>query len=338
MSSTQHIQQLKAGELLFKEGDPSTSMYVLKRGRLSVFKMKGNSEVELAEIGPGQMIGEMTFFDKKPRSASIKATSDSEVIELPFSSLQTQYDGCPQWLKSIVKTINEHLREANKRIKNLEQAEGAISYKDGGRGKGPAIQDHQASKLCAIIMLVGHKWGTPVAEGLDIKPGILRKFTIQVFGEATSKMTLMITILQSLGIMKQEDLGEGKARITLLKPDLLCGFVEWFNDYLFTDEEKRVTILPEEMKTLRAIMHFAAKSQVDDKGLSKVSLVEVQNDSMKELNYLVGINDCNGLIAKKIISDKISEKDGTYVKVEQKELERIYPFWQIYYALHSDQI
>lgn len=327
MAGPQHLKQLKTGEILFKEGDPSDSMYVIKKGRLTVFKQKGNAEVELAEIGAGQMIGEMAFFDRKPRSASVKAALDSEIIELPFKSLQAQYDTFPEWLKAIVKTINDHLREANKRIKNLEQVEPASA------GKGKGMAPHQANKLCAILMFVATRWGTPDPEGVDIKAGVLRKFTIQVFQEPTNKMQMLMGILQGMGILKQLDLGEGKVKITLLQPDMLYGFVEWFNDYLFTAEEKKVTVSNDELKILRSLIHFAKRVQPDDKGQSKISLVEMQNESMKELGYLVGINDSNGLISKGLVSDKISEKDGTYVKVDRKELERIYPYWQLFYAI-----
>jgi hypothetical protein len=318
---------LKQGEILFREGDAPDSMYVVKKGRLVVFKPKGQSEVELAEVGPGSMIGEMAFFDRKPRSASIRAAVDSEVIELPFKSLQAQFDKFPEWLKAMVKTINDHLREANKRIKNLEQAQSTTS-------KGASFTPHQANKLCAILMFVAHKWGTPVeGGGVDVKPGYLRKFTIQVFQEATSKMQALMEALQGLGIMKQEDLGEGKQRITLLKKDVLDGFVEFYNEYLFTSEEKRVTVKNDELRVLRALLHFGAKQQPDDKGFTKVSLIEIQNESMKDLGYLVGINDVNGLIKKGLTSDKISEKDGTFLKFDIKELNRIYPFWQIIYGL-----
>jgi CRP/FNR family cyclic AMP-dependent transcriptional regulator len=330
---SQHVRQLKAGEILFKEGEASDSMYVIKKGRLSVFKLKGTQEVELAEVGPGQMIGEMAFFDRKPRSAGVKATSETEIIELPFSSLQTQYEAFPQWLKSIVKTINEHLRDANKRIKNLEQAEAGISY-SGAKGKTPAIAPHQANKLCAILSFVARTFGAKLADGfIDVKPGVLRKYTIQVFQEPTSKMNLLMTILQGLEILKQEDLGEGKVKISLMKPDLLYGFVEWFNEYLFTEEEKRSTVAPEEMKTLKAVIHFAKKAQPDEQGLTKVNLVGMQNDSMKELGYLVGVNDTNSLITKKILAEKISEKEGTFVNVKREELETLYPYWQMYYAI-----
>ncbi|MDZ4678295.1 MAG: Crp/Fnr family transcriptional regulator [Oligoflexia bacterium] len=325
-----HLKQLKQGEILFKEGDAPDSMYVVKKGRLIVFKPKGTSEIELAEVRAGQMIGEMAFFDQKPRSASIKAAVDSEVIELPFKALQSQFDQFPEWLKAMTKTINDHLREANKRIKNLEQVQNTGA-------KANSLTPYQANKLCAILMFVSHKWGTPVeGGGIDVKPGQLRKFTIQVFQEATSKMQVLMGILQGMGMLKQEDLGEGKQRITLLQPEALYGFVEWFNDYLFTEESKRVTVTNDELRIFRAVIHFAKKKQPDDKGQTKISLVEMQNESMKELSYLVGINDVNGLVQKQLVSDKISEKDGTYIKLDLKELERIYPYWQLYYALGVD--
>src|SRR4051812_32203960 len=111
-------------------------------------------------------------------------------------------------------------------------------------------------------------------------------------------MQVLMATLQGLGALKQEDLGEGKQRITLLQPEMLYGFVEWFNEWLFTEEEKRITVTNDELRILRALIHFAKRQQPDDKGQTKVSLVEIQNESMKELNYLVGVNDVNGLIQK----------------------------------------
>ncbi len=325
----QNVKQLKQNELLFKEGDTSESMFIVKKGKLSVFKVKGSAEVELAEVGAGAMIGEMAFFDRKPRSASVKARLDSEIIELPFKALQAQYDTYPDWLKAIVKTINEHLRDANKRIKNLEQAEPA------GKGKTNNISPYQANKLCSIIMFVANKWGAPGPEGIDIRPSQLRKFTIQIFQEPTNKMQTLMAILSSLGIMKQEDLGEGRQKITLIQPEVLEGYVEWANEYLFTEESKKITVTRDELKTLRALVHFAKKLAPDDKGQTKINLNDLQNESMKELGYLVGPNDSNGLIEKKIVSDKISEKGATLIKVDAKSIEKVYPFWQIFYAIEG---
>ena len=105
---------------LFREGDPPDAMYIIKSGSFAITKTKGQSEVVLAEIGPGQMVGEMALFDMKPRSANVKAIKESEVVGLPYDSLQSQLSTMPVWLKAILRTLNDNLREANKKIKILE--------------------------------------------------------------------------------------------------------------------------------------------------------------------------------------------------------------------------
>lgn len=319
---------LKAGDVLFREGDPPSSMFVVKKGRLIVVKAKGTSEIELAEIGPGQMIGEMAFFDHKPRSASVKAKLDSEVIELPFSSLQAQFDAMPEWVKSIIKTINEHLRDANKRIKNMEQTQ-------PGGGKAGGLSHYQANKLCAILMLVASKWGTACPEGIEVPAGQLRKFTIQVFQEATNKMQTLLAVIQGMGYGKVEDLGEGKQKVTVTNVAFFDGFVEWYTEYLFIDEDKRVTIEKDELKLVAAAILFGKKQKPDDKGMVKINLIEVQNESMKALGYLVGINDFNKLITKKILTEKMQTNDGTFTSFNCADLEKLYPYFQLYYAIES---
>jgi CRP/FNR family cyclic AMP-dependent transcriptional regulator len=118
------VKKLKTGDLLFSEGDPSNSMFIVKAGKLEVFKGKSYHEVVLGFIGAGEVVGEMAFFDNKPRSASVRARNDSEVIELSFRSLQAQLDVLPNWVQALMKSVNEHLREANQKIKELQNQRG----------------------------------------------------------------------------------------------------------------------------------------------------------------------------------------------------------------------
>src|SRR5689334_16837395 len=105
------VKKLGKGEILFREGDASDAMYVIKSGRIAITKAKGSGEIVLAEKVNGEMLGEMAFFDNKPRSAGAKAVAEAEVIALPFASLHAQFKTFPEWLKAMVKTINTHLRE-----------------------------------------------------------------------------------------------------------------------------------------------------------------------------------------------------------------------------------
>ncbi|MEQ1875991.1 MAG: Crp/Fnr family transcriptional regulator [Bdellovibrionia bacterium] len=319
------MKKLGPNDLLFREGDPSDAMYVIKSGRLSIFKAKGKAEIQLAEVGPGSMIGEMAFFDNKPRSASAKALQDTEVIILPFKALYAQFKTFPEWLKSIVKTINDHLRDANQRIKNLEQ----------GTNDTRMFPPHTITKLCGILSLVTHKYGEASPDGVIIPGGTLRKFTIQVFGEPTNRMQKLTEQLSGMGYMKVEDLGEGKQRMTMLKLDQLSDFVEFYNDYLFKDEAKRVTVEEAELKVLRAVVHFGAQSVADDKGKVKISLNNMQNESMKQIGYLVTANDVNGIVAKGVVGDKEAQKGEFFISFVLKDVQKILPFWELIYTLEK---
>ena len=174
------LKQLKKNDILFKENDPSDSMYVIKSGKIAITKAKGSSEITLAELGPGDMLGEMAFFDSKPRSAGAKAVSDTVVIELPFKALNAQFKTFPEWLKAIVRTVNTHLRNANTKIKNLEKAdsEDAVYF-----------PPHTVNRLIGVIGLVASRYGEKTPEGLLVSQYTLRRYTIQVFQLPTAKMS-----------------------------------------------------------------------------------------------------------------------------------------------------
>lgn len=315
--------------MLFREGDPSDAMYVIKSGRIAITKAKGSKDIHLAELVPGEMLGEMAFFDNKPRSAGAKALADSEVIALPFAALHAQFKTFPEWLRAMVKTVNAHLRDANTRIKNLETAAGEDLE---------TFPPHTITRLCAIISLVGFKAGEKTENGVVVPFNMLRNYCIQIFQQPTHKLQKLMEVLQGLGIMKVEDLGEGRQRITILKHQLLADFTDWYNEYLFKEESKRITIEEKELPVLRALIFYGKKVQPDDKGNVTVSLTEIQNNSMRDLQYLVGVNDADPLAAKGLTQEKVSGEGGV-IKMTFKldELEKILPFWEIVFTLRKIQ-
>ncbi|MNK08013.1 Anaerobic regulatory protein [compost metagenome] len=310
---------------LFREGDAPDAMYIIKSGGFAVTKTKGNTEIVLAELSAGAMVGEMALFDMKPRSASIKATKESEVIALPYDSLSKQMEQFPVWLRAIMKTLNENLREANKKIKILEN-----SNPDEDR-----FPPHIVNKYISILNLVSHKYGKPEADGaVSITSVLLRNYTIQVFQEATNKMQTIVNALTDLGYLTQEDRGDGSQKITNLRPLELFSFVDWYNEWLFKQEKDRLSPITEaESKILSGILHFAKKGEPNNKGLYKVVLNDVQNDSMKETGNLIRVEDVNSLIEKKYLTEKIMDEKGVYIMVELPYVEPLARNWNTVNAL-----
>lgn len=321
MSGTRKIER---DHYLFREGDAPDALYVVKGGKFAVVKTKNNSEIVLAEIGPGALVGEMAFFDNKPRSASVRAMKDSEVIVLPYKALHAQFTTMPEWAKAIMRTVNESLRTANKRIKELDKA---TSDDD------EVFPPHTITKLVSILNLVAHKYGKTDPEGLVLPGGVLRNYTIQVFQEPTHKMQKLMTALSEMELMKVEDMGEGRQRIAIFKPDVLFGFAEWYNEWLFKKESDRAVIREDEMKLLNGIIHFCKNLTKDAKGIMKLNLTNVQNDSMKELGYLIKMDDLLPLVEKKLMTEQMMESTGIFSNVQIDEIQKMTPYWQIIYAL-----
>ncbi len=321
MSGSKKIPQ---GQYLFREGDPPDAMYVLKSGKLAVTKTKQTSEIILAEIGPGAMVGEMAFFDNKARSASVKALKDTEVIALPYKALHAQFAQFPEWAKAIMRTVNDHLRAANARIKSMEK----------GGDEDVVFPPHTMTKLMAILGFVAFRYGEKISENEIIVPsGTLRNYTIQVFFEATNKMQKLMNILVEQGYLKIEDLGEGKQKLTVLNLKFIFQFTEWYNEWLFKKETDQITIKEEQVPILDGVLHFAKKSTRNDKGQVKLNLTQIQADSAAEVGLAIKSTDLEALVSLGFLSEKVMDGSNVTSIAQVEELEKIMPCWKLIYAL-----
>ena len=109
--------KLGPNEYLMREGEESTEMYYLQSGTLAIFKRKGDQEHQIGSIIAGELVGEMSFLDKHPRSASVKSMSDSVLIVIPVEKLEQILKTSPKWFSALLLTLAERLRKANARIR-----------------------------------------------------------------------------------------------------------------------------------------------------------------------------------------------------------------------------
>ena len=85
------MHSLAYGEYLFSQDDAPDGLYVLLSGKLkvSMFGSKvGDASITLAEVMPGQYVGEFGVFDGQPRSASVSALEFSKVLFLPAKAFE----------------------------------------------------------------------------------------------------------------------------------------------------------------------------------------------------------------------------------------------------------
>jgi CRP/FNR family cyclic AMP-dependent transcriptional regulator len=101
---------LKKDEILLKEGEKSNQLYWLLQGELVVVKKLQNHEVVLNQIKEGELVGELSFLDQKPRSATVRAVTDCQLHVLEYSEYQALLAAQPKWLKKILITLVKKIR------------------------------------------------------------------------------------------------------------------------------------------------------------------------------------------------------------------------------------
>ena len=325
---SKRIMKLKKGDELFREGDAPDAMFIISKGRLAITKQKGKTEITLAELKQGDLLGEMAFFDKSPRSATVKAIlNETEVIELPFVFLDKQYQELPVWVKAIMKAVNGHLRRANMKIRQLERTK---------EEEAEVFPSHTITSLMAILGFVTQRYGEELEEGLQVPGGTLRNYTIQVFKQATHKMNTLCEVLADLDYMKIENLGEGKQRMIVKDLDFIFRFTEFYNNQLFSEQAKKYNITEAQLKTLKVVKFYGEKEAKDAKGFTKLNLTEISNISQKEMGSRLSLNDAKSLAEDKgILGDYISDGDDDHINFDLSYVCEIVPYWELIYVLKS---
>ncbi|MCK5071792.1 MAG: cyclic nucleotide-binding domain-containing protein [Bacteriovoracaceae bacterium] len=102
--------KLKSNEVLCLAGDNEYDLYYVLSGKLMVCVTKKTQVIPVAYLDKGQYIGEISFFDHRPRSATVIATEDTEVVKIPPAELKKQV---PKWLVSTAIQMITKLRETD---------------------------------------------------------------------------------------------------------------------------------------------------------------------------------------------------------------------------------
>ena len=109
--------QVRKGETLFREGDASTSVYSCLFGRIKIFvTTPATRDLLLGVKTPGQVFGELSALDGRPRSAGATAMELSVVACMSSDQFLESLQSAPVVAVELLRAMSEHLRRSNARI------------------------------------------------------------------------------------------------------------------------------------------------------------------------------------------------------------------------------
>jgi CRP-like cAMP-binding protein len=104
-----------ASSILFFEGDEAHDVLVVRSGALKVARTVDGREVVLDVLGPGDLLGELSAVDGRPRSATASALTPTEVTCIPVGAFLEFLASHPRAGLQLLRCVTGRLRDASRR-------------------------------------------------------------------------------------------------------------------------------------------------------------------------------------------------------------------------------
>lgn len=102
---------LKKGEILFRQGEPFSSIYALRSGAVKTFSLSDNGEEQITGFHlASEMIG-LSAMDNQRYPVSAVALETTSVCEIPFERLDDLTAVMPQLRKQVMRLMSREIRE-----------------------------------------------------------------------------------------------------------------------------------------------------------------------------------------------------------------------------------
>lgn len=103
---------MSKGDMVFAEGEPGNIMFVVKHGEVGV-SIQGR-QIEI--LGPGAIVGEMGLIDDRPRSATVTAHTDCELVPLTREDFLQLVSQTPEFALEVMRILVTRLRHMDAHV------------------------------------------------------------------------------------------------------------------------------------------------------------------------------------------------------------------------------
>jgi CRP-like cAMP-binding protein len=191
-----------AGEAVFREGDASSTCYVVRDGHARAIRAHPDGrQITLATFGPGDIFGELAMFDDERRSATVEAIDDLDALAILGGDMRRlMYEHAEIAVKLAVALVRR-LRAANERL---------------ARQSFQTVQSRVAAVLAQLVdQAVGEGAGPR-----DVQITATQADLAKLAGSSRESASRFLAVLERAGVISQ-----GRGRLIVHDPAALQGYV-----------------------------------------------------------------------------------------------------------------
>ena len=177
---------LRRGEVLFNEGDGGTELYVVIDGKVKLGRTSPDGrENLLAILGPGQMFGELSFFDPGPRSATATAVTEVEYRSLGHEALSPFLEQHPGVAKALLNQLAGRLRRTNEVV-------------------GDLVFSDVPGRVAKALLDLASRFGRRADDGIHVNHDLTQEELAQLVGASRETVNKALADFASRGWLRLE--------------------------------------------------------------------------------------------------------------------------------------
>jgi CRP/FNR family transcriptional regulator, cyclic AMP receptor protein len=190
-----------AGTRVFHEGDRSDACYIVRSGSFRVTREHPDGRaITLANLGPGDIFGELAMLDGEVRSASVEALDDGELLALPAGDVRGLLARNPEITVKLVAALVRRLRVANERISRQ------------------SFQTVPSRVAGVLLQLVAEEAPDGDRSGVTIRMN--QSDLAQLAGTSRESVSRFLAELERAGVVRC-----GRGRVTVIEPPKLRNYI-----------------------------------------------------------------------------------------------------------------
>lgn len=322
------VKTFKKGEVIYKDGDKITAVYLIQSGGANQCLIRGKKTVDLFQLGASHILGDQVILGQATHPTSAVATTETKVLEIPVEALKQQYEQAPQMLKVLIKSLADRLRLAFNDVRSSKLE----------KDSSPCPEDQVAKCFGTVFHTANHKGDRSTPGRVIVDWNLMKQYSQRVMGESPKRLEQAINILVKLKLAFYEmgkapdnpDGPEEIQKVHFLDLGLVESFFEFYQYYYFKGGRSDLLKVDDLcVNLLGAIIKLSEGLEVDRFGIASIDFVKFTEYCKEEFGMNINNDHFARLEAKGVFMKRRTAGTGVLLQFEIKEFRSVFQSWKM---------
>lgn len=316
--------KLRKGDYIYKKGDLSDAMFMIRSGKIGLFADGEDASTELVRLGPGQLIGDLAYFMGGLRTSDAKALMETELLKVSYDTISGQFDTAPNWVQIMAKTLATQVQNYSNEIKLLKDTE-----------PGVVLSRLSIARAWASLSFMAQQFGQRNGDSVTVEWPMLRTYSNLCFREVSDSVFKLAGILESLKLCEIQRDRSGPTHVKFADTKFLSEFLKFYIRAITKNSSELSRISPIEFETISILASTEINVTPIHRGQVEIDMRDFCKFAQKSGYSNVTATSIDLLTSHGIEVQKASSEESVKLRYHREEVVNRALFWKILMAIQN---